>query len=157
MSDNNIFKRLNVRAVGRMALRKKKNGNLDLSEMKPLKPPRLENTFQLAPSQCFIPHYVEGIIKDIMLVEDLANAVYNTDATRSLVIKMADEIKEKLKSLYWKRYKFVVHVLIAQNLSQHFIMASRCLWNEEVDNFVVVKYKNSNLFVICSVFATYFE
>ncbi|XP_029648910.1 tctex1 domain-containing protein 2-like [Octopus sinensis] len=157
MSDNSLFKRLNVRAVGRLAMRKKKNGNLDVSDTKPLKPPRLENTFQLAPSQRFIPRCVEGIIKDIMLAEDLANAIYNAEAAPSLVIKMSDEIKEKLKLLSWKRYRYVVQVLVGQNLSQHFMMASRCLWNEEVDNFVVVKYNNSNLFVICSVFATYLE
>jgi hypothetical protein len=42
---------------------------------------------------------------------------------------MCDIIQEKLKDLNYPRYKYVVQVLLGQNVNQGMRSTSRCLWN----------------------------
>ena len=70
---------------------------------------------------------------------------------------ITDTIKARVKSLGYYRYKLVVHVIMAQDSSQGLEVASRCVWDNERDNFATASYKTGDLVVIANVFGTYFE
>lgn len=158
MSDIFLLKRLHTRPVVRLLTRKKKAANSALAEIKLTAPLRYENTYQLEPldSQRFVCHRVKHLIVTT-LSEALANTVYDPVTAPRLSIELANDIKEKLKLFNWKRYKFVVYILIGQNICQSLMSASRCIWSENIDNFVAHTYENASLFAVCSVFGTYFE
>ena len=153
-----MLKRLHSRPVARLLNRKKKAANSTLGEVKPTAPLRYENTYRLEPLdfQRFVCHRVERLIITT-LSDALANTLYDPVTAPRLSMELANDIKEKLKLFNWKRYKFVVYILIGQNICQSLTSASRCIWSENVDNFAAHTYENASLIAVCSVFGTYFE
>ncbi|XP_039267341.2 uncharacterized protein LOC120342533 isoform X3 [Styela clava] len=74
-----------------------------------------------------------------------------------LTLKMADEVKDELKQLDFPRYKYVVNVMIGQLKFQGIRVASRCLWDTNVDNSFCVKKEGRHCFVTVLVHAIYYE
>nr|XP_039267341.1 uncharacterized protein LOC120342533 isoform X3 [Styela clava] len=74
-----------------------------------------------------------------------------------LTLKMADEVKDELKQLDFPRYKYVVNVMIGQLKFQGIRVASRCLWDTNVDNSFCVEKEGRHCFVTVLVHAIYYE
>lgn len=55
------------------------------------------------------------------------------------------------------RYKIVTTVTVGQIADQGVRVASRCLMDQETDNFASGSYKNTSLFGIATVYAFYYE
>jgi hypothetical protein len=119
---------------------------------------RFENTYALEPNenQKFNVSRIEETVKEI-LNNHLENVKYEPNKCKDLVQLLSDEIKTRVKSLVYKRYKIIATLTIGQNVGNSVIMASRSLWNTETDNGCTVVYKNNTIFAVAAVFATYNE
>jgi tctex1 domain-containing protein 2 len=119
---------------------------------------RFENTYHLGPNdkQKFNIHLVESVVGDV-LENQLKNTNYDSNRCKELTTLLSDDIKQRLKSAIYKRYKYVVVLSIGQKGDNSILMASRCLWNAETDNACSVKYENKSLYAIATIFAVYYD
>jgi hypothetical protein len=119
---------------------------------------RYENSYILEPdaSQRFNPQRAERICSDI-LQNHLENVKYEPAKCKALTTLMCEEIKTRLKSITYKRYKIVVSLSICQNVDTNILIASRALWDTATDNCCSVSFKNSSLHAIATVFAVYHD
>ena len=120
--------------------------------------PKLENTFRLTPSdsQKFNATRVQRLVNDI-LENHLENVKYEPSRCKELVQVLSDEIKTRIKSIIYKRYKLIVNLTIGQNIGNSIIIASRSLWNCDTDNCCTAQFKNGSLYAIATIYAAYYD
>lgn len=120
--------------------------------------PRLENSYRLGPGdgQKFNVSKVQKLVNDI-LSNHLENVRYEPSKCKEMVQLLSEEIKTRVKSIVYKRYKLIVNLTIGQNTGNSIVIASRSLWNAETDNGCTVQYKNNSLFAVAVIFATYYD
>ena len=121
-----------------------------------IKPVRYENTYKLAPDSNIEVHKVRDVMKDC-LKDWLGDVQEYSPHVRSMTVGLTDDIKKRVKSLGYTRFKYVVTVTICQDAKQCMQMVSRCLWNRETDTFAEAVYKTANLCAIATLYAIYFE
>ena len=122
-------------------------------------PIKLQNTYRMEPTlraDIFNPTRVENIMHTV-LEAYLKGETYDAKMSTNLAQNISEVIKGRVKDLGYTRYKLVCNVLIGQDIHQDVRVASRCLWDDSLDNYATVNYKNGNLFAIASMYATYFE
>jgi len=78
-------------------------------------------------SQKFRPADVKELLHTILLA-NLADKEYNTETFTELARHICAEIKEKLKTLNYDRYKFVVNCVIGEQKGAGINMSGRCMW-----------------------------
>ncbi|CAH1775094.1 unnamed protein product [Owenia fusiformis] len=119
---------------------------------------KVQNTYQMEPTtnNKFNPSRVEKVALSI-LDTYLDCEDYNGKKMSHLSQTLSEMIKNRVKEMNFPRYKIVCVVTIGQNCGQDFRSASRCLWDRDNDTFATVTFKNSSLFAIANVYATYFE
>ncbi|BFZ09756.1 hypothetical protein BsWGS_12795 [Bradybaena similaris] len=128
------------------------------SDVRKISPAQYENTFRLPDSvgQKFDAHQVEQVIHEV-LESRLKDATYERDSCTALGQELANEIHQRLKAFQWSRYKFLCHVIVGQWRGQGIHVASRCVWDTQLDNCSCVQYSNKSLFVVAHCFGIYFE
>jgi hypothetical protein len=96
---------------------------------------KYENTYSLGPNdnQKFNVSRVQRLVNDI-LKNHLENFKYEPNKCKDMVQLLSDEIKTRVKSIIYKRFKLIVNLTIGQNIGNGIIIASRSLWNTETDN-----------------------
>ncbi|WIA21402.1 hypothetical protein OEZ86_009047 [Tetradesmus obliquus] len=102
----------------------------------------------------FKPARARQIIAEV-LRSKLTGAAYNADNTSTWTREIADEIKQKLKSEDWPRYKFAVQVFIGEQRGEGCRMACRCFWDSETDSYAFESFKNESIFCTAAAFASY--
>ncbi len=123
-----------------------------------LRPPATatENSYQIGPKILFPIVQIEKIARDT-LNNFLEGTVYDEATCRQLSLDICDEIQTKIKRLKVPRYKFVSYVHIGQLLGQDIRIASRCLWDTNVDNCASVDFRSKHLFASACIFGFYYE
>ena len=115
-----------------------------------------ENSFVLHVKPSFptekIKHVIEETLKD-----RLFDVKYEEEHSKKLSVELCNVLHSKVRSLQIPRYKFVCYVHMGQILGQEMKIASRCLWDHEMDNFAVASFQNTTLFATASVFGLYYE
>jgi hypothetical protein len=71
---------------------------------------------------------------DECLAEKLSNMQYEGEKINEAAKVLSDMIKDRLKSLGYERYKFIVQVLIGERRDQGLQVGSRCFWDGNTDN-----------------------
>lgn len=119
---------------------------------------KLENTYRLSPNdnQKFNVSKVQRLVTEI-LNNHLENVKYEPNKCKEMVQLLSEEIKTRIKSIIFKRYKLIVNLTIGENCGNGIIIASRSLWNTETDNGCTVQFKNSSLFAVATIFAAYYD
>jgi hypothetical protein len=119
---------------------------------------KYENTYRLGPdqNQKFNPITIKDIVEEI-LNENLSHETYEPRKVRELIRSVSDDIKLKVKPLIYHRYKIVVSVTIAPNFGQSLVVASRPLWNHELDNCCTVQFQNKKICVVAMIFVVYYD
>lgn len=114
------------------------------------------NSYELSPVKPFKISEVREIMKNVI---KLVNDEMNKDETDGNLCKsLADEIKARVKSIGFSRYKIICTVSILRDCQRHNIMiGSRCLWNTDYDNFVQEIFENKCFTVIATVYGLYYE
>ncbi|KAK3091084.1 hypothetical protein FSP39_017013 [Pinctada imbricata] len=115
-----------------------------------------ENTYRLEPPAKFRADKVQPIIRDV-LERNLEGRKYDPIECSLLSKSLAEEIKQKVKELDFKRYKIVAVVMIGQKADQGVQIGSRYLWDADRDNFADASYHNRHIFCVGSVYAMYYE
>ncbi|XP_782355.2 tctex1 domain-containing protein 1-like [Strongylocentrotus purpuratus] len=119
---------------------------------------RIENTYQLGPDRehtfrpLCVQHEVERLLDQI-----LGNERYDSSRSGFLTVRIAEAVKDRVKTLGFVRHKLVVQTMLSSAGGQSFEIASRCLWNADTDNYTTAVYQNPTLFAIVSVYGLYYE
>ena len=106
-------------------------------------------------SQKFRSAYVKELLHTILL-SNLADKSYNTETCSDLARSVCAEIKEKLKSLNYERYKFIVQCVIGEQKGAGINMSGRCFWDSDTDNFAESIYMNDSLFCVAAAYGVYY-
>ncbi|KAH3850409.1 dynein light chain Tctex-type protein 2B-like [Dreissena polymorpha] len=119
---------------------------------------KLQNTYKLQPdqSEMFKPGSVSNVMQEV-LIECLDGEKYNPTQCRTLSQMLTDLIKSRVKDMGFQRYKYIVTVTIGQNSNQGVRVVSRCLWNNDTDNYAEASYNKNGLYAVAAVYACYFE
>lgn len=122
------------------------------------RPPKTiyENTYKLEPDKRFDLKEAKLAVDEI-LKENFSELKYDPVKMSHLAKRVSVIIKDKMKSLGYKRFRFVCSVTIGQETNQGIKVSSRFLWDARRDNWVNSTFKNNDLFVAASVFALYYE
>lgn len=96
-------------------------------------------------------------VASTILKQRLKDETYDQNKCRTLSKGLSNIIQEEIKKLHIPRYKFVCYIHIGQIKGHDMIIASRCLWDANLDNFAQAHYKNNSLFATVSVFGLYCE
>ena len=117
---------------------------------------KYENTYRLGPENIFPANKVKAITLDV-LESHLKDLTYDADDCPKLSRTLTETVKQEVKALGNSRYKIVVMVAIGQLMDTHpsISVTSRCIWNDKLDNFVEVIYKNKSLYAIGLVYWVY--
>lgn len=123
---------------------------------------RLANTYRTEPNsdqEKFKPFKLEPKLYAV-LEEALKEKKYDPNKSAQLTKELSQIVMRETRLLMnasSPRYKLVSHVLVGEMKNQDIRHGSRCLWDNNLDNFVSVVYKNSSLFAVATVFALYYE
>ncbi|KAJ8301892.1 hypothetical protein KUTeg_020879 [Tegillarca granosa] len=115
-----------------------------------------ENSYVINNDDNTVATKIKGVIEDL-LDTYLKHKKYDSQTCGYLACTLSTMIKERLKNLNLRRYKFVCQVVIGQTKRQDICVSSRCLWMIETDTHQQANYSNDSLFAVVTVFAVYFE
>ena len=117
----------------------------------------LLHSYSLRPkiAQKFRAADVKEIIHSILLAR-LADKEYNGETCTDLSRTICFEIKQKLKTLQYERYKFVVQCVIGEQKAAGINMSGRCFWDSDTDNFAESIYMNESLFGVAAAYGVYY-
>ena len=108
------------------------------------------------PNAKFLKRDVEKKVEAI-LQERVGDKAYNYNDTMAQSKELCSEIQQAVLNMGYERYKLVVQVTIAEACSQGLRIASRCLWDPEVDNFAQFTFSTEHMHVTGIVFGLYWE
>ena len=120
--------------------------------------PQFENTYRLEPKESdrFYPSKVRDCI-DAIVTHNLKDKEYDHPQAKGWAEKIADEIKATVKAQSIPNYKIVVQTVIGEVKGQGVRVASKCLWDDQNDNYASFTYTNNSLFCTGIVFGIYYE
>ncbi|GAB1606442.1 tctex1 domain-containing protein 4-like [Argonauta hians] len=104
----------------------------------------------------FAPMKAQMVIKKI-LESNLDGVEYDPDIARDKAISISNQIKNKVKSIGFARYKYVCTVLIVEKLRQDLVLSRKVLQSQEDDGYAEYTYENETLLAHAVVIAFYFE
>lgn len=123
---------------------------------------RYQNSYRTEPNseqERFKPYKLEPKLYNV-LEDHLKDKKYDAAKTAQLTKELSQLVMRETRLLMNQsspRYKLVSHVLVGEMKNQDIRHGSRCLWDNNLDNYVSVVYKNSSLFAVATVFALYYE
>ena len=119
----------------------------------------LENTYKMLPDKesKFSVEKVKEVTIEAINFMMAKQSRYNPEKATQVSKLLADEIKGRVKKLGYSRYKIVVVVNIGETSRQGMEVTSRAVWDTSNDNCATVVHKMKNMFVVATVYGTYFE
>lgn len=132
----------------------RKNGTLQKTD---IVEQELLHSYSIRPkiSQKFRPAEVKELLHSILLT-NLADQEYNSETFTELAKQITIQIKEKLKTLNYDRYKFVVQCVVGEQKGAGVNMSGRCMWDSDTDNFAESIYMNESLFCVAAAYGVYY-
>ncbi len=126
--------------------------------MEPGHKANFENTYRLEPREHerFYPSKVKACIESV-IVTNLKDKTYEHSSAKDLAMDISNQIKKAVTGLNIPSYKIIVQTVIGEISGQGIRVASKCLWDDSVDNYASFTYSNSSLFCTGIVFGVYFE
>lgn len=117
-----------------------------------------ENTYRLEPDEktTFSTKKAEDTIRHV-LQNYLKGRKYDPKKFPNLSKSLAELIKERVKTSGCQRYKLIAHVMILEKQGQSMRHVSRCLWNEDQDNYATATFETLEFTAVGSVFAVYYD
>ncbi|KYN13890.1 Tektin-4 [Trachymyrmex cornetzi] len=133
----------------------KKNVNLEVLD--DVEETAQQPLYQIRPhlDEKFKPLSAKEIIHDV-LFEQLATKSYDAQAAAQWTKDIADVIERKIKDLQFKRYKYIVNVVLGQQHGAGVKIGTRCIWDAEADTYAYDSFINDTIFCVAIVYAVYF-
>ncbi|KAJ9581303.1 hypothetical protein L9F63_023518 [Diploptera punctata] len=88
--------------------------------------------------------------------DELTGKTYTPENAEMWTKKIATDVRNKVKELGLKRYKFMVQVVLGERLGAGVKIGSRCLWDADTDNYASDVFMNETIFCTTVVYAVYF-
>ena len=119
----------------------------------------MENSYQMSPTQeeKFDVTKVKQVVDDSLRLFLIKQSAYNPTKCAQISRYISEDVKSRMKTLGFKRYKFVVNVIVGQTKEQGMEFASRCVWNTETDNMATVTRQHKDMYVVVNVYGVYVE
>ena len=95
---------------------------------------------------------VESVVKQVLEEQE-----YDHTQAKIWSETIVQNVRDQAKQLSIPSYKIVVQTVIGQVKGQGVRVASKCLWDEENDNFSSFTFSNHSLFCTTIVFGIYYE
>nr|KAG5686272.1 hypothetical protein BaRGS_028875 [Batillaria attramentaria] len=92
-----------------------------------------------------------------VLSERLHDFTYDPATCQSLAKELATDIQRRVKDFRWSRYRLVCQVTIGQQTHQGMEVASRCVWDHNLDTYASVSYNNKSVFAVAQCYGIYYE
>ncbi|XP_034942497.1 tctex1 domain-containing protein 2-like [Chelonus insularis] len=117
----------------------------------------LQANYQIRPqlTEKFRPQVVKELIHNV-LHDELSLKVYNVNDAKTWTKTIADVIRDKVKELQLKDYKYVVNVVLGEQKGEGVKVGNRCLWDAEADNYAHADFINETLFCVACVYAVFY-
>ncbi|XP_046479107.1 dynein light chain Tctex-type protein 2B [Neodiprion pinetum] len=114
-------------------------------------------TYQIRPplSEKFKPMSAKEVIHNV-LSDQLSTRVYDPKEARKWCKEIADTIRDKVKDLKFKRYKYIVNVVMGEHRGAGVKMGTRCIWDAEADSYAHDNFLNESIFCVAAVYAVYY-
>ena len=115
-------------------------------------------TYRMEPREHerFYPAKVKNIIENVIKAK-LEGMEFDQVKHKQWAEAIVVEIKDQTKQLSIPSYKIIVQCVIGQVLGQGVRVASKCLWDQDNDNYASYTYENASLFCTGIVFGIYYE
>ena len=98
---------------------------------------------------------VQRIIRDVLKVK-LHDRIYEHEKLRYESGVISLEIRDRLRRICQdETYKIAVNVFLGEIREDGIETGTQCVWNPKYDCIVCGYYKNSSLFAVATVFASY--
>ncbi|VDM17088.1 unnamed protein product [Hydatigera taeniaeformis] len=114
-------------------------------------------SYVIRPEICnrFRPSKVRDVMHEI-LKQSLAGIKYEYEKMPDLTKGLSEKIRDELRndSIY-KRYTFLVQVIIGEQRGQGVKASCRCFWDSDSDNYAEVCFLTPTLFCIAIAFGVY--
>ncbi|XP_038069581.1 dynein light chain Tctex-type protein 2B-like [Patiria miniata] len=119
---------------------------------------RYENSYRVEPKPgChFRPDKVEAIMNAVLEGEFRGKEYAPADGP-TVVKRLSEEIKNRVKLLGFKRYRLVVFVQVGSIEGADMMAISRCAWNTETDCYATVTFQNGLVYAIATTFGIYLD
>ncbi|XP_059157344.1 dynein light chain Tctex-type protein 2B-like [Physella acuta] len=144
--------------LGRFRLKMKMLTNLGASTTVSQPTPYVayENTYKLAPDldKRFSCHSAEEVIRGVFQ-HYLHGKRYDAKVFPRLIKTLTELIRDRVKMQGLDRYKILAIVTIVENKDQGVQLASRALWNHQLDNYASLTYKGPDFVAVGCVYAVY--
>jgi tctex1 domain-containing protein 2 len=119
----------------------------------------LEDASDFAVGPSYAQKFKESEAKIVIqtaLKRRLMETKYHPDNTSTWAKEIADDIKQEMKEKGWVRYKFVVHVVIAEQKGEGIKLACKCFWDRNTDAFAKDIFENKSIFAVATVYGVYY-
>ena len=119
---------------------------------------QMENSYRLEPDEQmkFRVKRVQKVIEEVF-ENHLSRYHYEKSTAPNISQTLVTVIKDRVKTLGFKRYKIVCNVFIGALCGQGLEATSRCLWDDKKDSFATATYQGGTFVAIAMVHACYFE
>ncbi|XP_076636613.1 dynein light chain Tctex-type protein 2B isoform X1 [Colletes latitarsis] len=134
---------------------------LEVAETAPSQQP----VYQIRPQlhEKFKPLSAKEVIHNV-LFDQLSAKTYDSQEAVQWTKDIADIIREKVKGevsfckseLKFKRYKYIVNVVLGEQHGAGIKMGTRCIWDAEADTYAYDSFINDTIFCVATVYAVYF-
>ncbi|XP_076636614.1 dynein light chain Tctex-type protein 2B isoform X2 [Colletes latitarsis] len=126
---------------------------LEVAETAPSQQP----VYQIRPQlhEKFKPLSAKEVIHNV-LFDQLSAKTYDSQEAVQWTKDIADIIREKVKELKFKRYKYIVNVVLGEQHGAGIKMGTRCIWDAEADTYAYDSFINDTIFCVATVYAVYF-
>ncbi|XP_031828535.1 dynein light chain Tctex-type protein 2B [Nomia melanderi] len=113
--------------------------------------------YQIRPQlhEKFKPLRAKEVIHTV-LFDQLSTKVYDAQEAVQWTKDIADIIREKVKELNFRRYKYLVNVVLGEQHGAGVKMGTRCIWDAEADAYAYDSFVNDTIFCVATVYAVYF-
>ncbi|XP_076686474.1 dynein light chain Tctex-type protein 2B [Andrena cerasifolii] len=113
--------------------------------------------YQIRPQlhEKFKPLSAKEVIHNV-LYDQLSAKTYDAQEAIQWTKDIADIIRDKVKELKFKRYKYLVNVVLGEQHGAGVKMGTRCIWDAEADTYAYDSFVNDTIFCVATVYAVYF-
>ena len=117
---------------------------------------QVEPTYRMQPKKIFNSDSVQRLMQDII---DSRMQGFKYNATRGNLMSkiLTDEIKDKVKSLNFERYKLICLVTLGESRDQSMMSSSLCCWDPSVDRHATYSWHEAGVYCTATVYAIYHE
>ena len=70
---------------------------------------------------------------------------------------MNRKIHARIRAMVVPRYRYVIQVLLLEHNGQEAMVSTRCLWDQDRDNFTYASFSNVSMTVIATCHTLYLE